>query len=240
MKKLLSAHYSQSEPFAAEYRYELKLANDSISPAQARSWLRLHPEGFRVAYPPRIVNNLYFDTVDLQSFNDNLSGISNRRKLRLRWYGPTGISLLSDPVLELKIKKNMLGIKRQQRLDVALDLTWPHRQIWQIIRANAGAVWQPELLVFTQPVLINYYRREYYVSPDAAVRATLDYDLVAFEQRMASRPNLTRRLPLPSAVVIEVKAAPEYHKRLQELMGFFPIQRSRSSKYVTGLLGGPS
>jgi hypothetical protein len=95
------------------------------------------------------------------------------------------------------------------------------------------------MVPFTAATLINRYRREYYVSPDMAIRATLDYDLMAYDQRMVPRPNLRFKLPLPATVVIEVKAAPEYEKRLQEVMGYFPIARSRSSKYVQGLMGGP-
>jgi hypothetical protein len=118
-------------------------------------------------------------------------------------------------------------------------MTRPFTEIWQTVCAHADDSWQAHLLTFTQPTLINCYRREYYVSPDATIRATLDTDLASFGQRMSSRPNLNRRLPLPASVVIEVKAAPENQKRLQELMGFFPVQRSRSSKYVGGVMGGP-
>jgi hypothetical protein len=80
--------------------------------------------------------------------------------------------------------------------------------------------------------------REYFITPDMAIRATLDYDLVAYEQRMSSRPNLNRRLPVSPKVVIELKTMPEHHDRLQELMGFFPIIRSQNSKYVQGVAGG--
>ena len=142
-------------------------------------------------------------------------------------------------MLELKVKKNLLGSKKQQQLSGVIDLSKPFTQIWKSIRAQADESWQPHLLTFVQPTLINCYRREYYVSPDSAVRATLDYEIEAYEQRMASRPNLTRKLPISAVVVIEVKAAQEYHERLQEVMGHFPILRSRSSKYVSGVMGGP-
>jgi len=239
MDSILSPHLFRSAPLSSHLRYELKLASDTISPAQARSLIRLHPEGFRVAFPSREVNNLYLDTVDLQSFNANLAGLSVRRKLRLRWYGIPERSVVSNPILELKIKENMLGNKKRQPLEVTLDLTRGYAQILQTIRAHAGEKWRSRLLTFTQPALINRYRRDYFVTPDEAIRATIDYNLVAFDQRMGSRPNLDRPLPLPATVVIEVKSAPEYHERLQRVMGYFPIARSRSSKYVNGVMGGP-
>ena len=239
MNSILSPHLFPSSPLSSDLRYELKLASDTASSAQARSWIRLHPEGFRVAYQARTINNLYLDTTDLNSFNDNLAGVNVRRKLRIRWYGVPESSKVSKPFLELKSKENMLGDKRRQQLDVTLDLTRPFAEIVATIRAHAGENWRSRLLAFTQPTLINRYRREYFVSPDAAIRATLDYDLVSYDQRMGSRPNLDRRLPLPALVMIEVKSAPEFHERLQRVMGYFPIPRSRSSKYVSGVMGGP-
>jgi len=239
MKSIVSSYLFSSPSLSSDLRYELKLASSSASPAQARSWIRLHPEGFRKAYPAREINNLYFDTADLQSFNDNLSGVSARRKFRLRWYGTPDNRKVSNPVLELKIKENMLGDKKRQQLDVSLDLTRPYVEIMETVRDHVSEKWRTRLLTFTQPALINRYRREYYVSPDEAIRATLDFDLVSYDQRMGSRPNLSRQLPRPASVMIEVKSAPEYHERLQRVMGYFPIQRSRSSKYVSGVMGGP-
>ncbi len=224
---------------SSDWRYELKLASDNVSPAQARNWLRLHPEGFRVAYPARQINNLYLDTFDFKSFNDNLTGSSARQKLRLRWYGVLENSLVVNPVLEQKLKENMLGEKKRQQLDTVLDLSRPFAEILKTIRDHVDQQWRSRLLTFNQPALVNSYWREYYVSPDGAVRATVDYDLAFYDQRMGSRPNLDRCLPLPALVVIEVKSAPEHYQRLQRVMGYFPIPRTRSSKYVSGVMGGP-
>ena len=56
-------------------RYELKLVCDARYLDQARSWMRLHPAGLRVAYPPRRVNSLYFDTPGLGGLETNLQGV---------------------------------------------------------------------------------------------------------------------------------------------------------------------
>lgn len=238
MKNFLPPAFALSEPELGDYRYEFKLASEGLLPAQARSWIRLHPQGFRRAYPARVVNNLYFDTNDLQSFNDNLAGTSLRRKLRVRWYGPGEGSYVRFPVLELKMKENMLGAKKQQPLDLTLDLARPYREIWQMITSQLGAEWRAHVFAPIYPTLINRYWREYYVSPDEAIRVTLDYDLQAYEQRMFGRPNLARRMPLQDVTIIEVKAALQHEERVQQVMGQFPIQRGRSSKYVSGLMGG--
>ena len=199
----------------------------------------MHPEGFKVAHQPRIVNNLYLDTVDLKSFNDNLSGISERLKLRLRWYGEIENMVIVNPVLEMKIKKNMIGDKRRKILNLTLDLRQPFHELLKQIRSRAGQQWCSLLQSAVQATIINRYKREYFVSPDGTIRTTLDYNQVSFNQRMGLRPNLNRPIPTNDFFLIEVKATPQHRERLERAMGYFPIQRTRNSKYVNGMLGGP-
>ena len=215
-------------------RYEIKLVCDPHTLAQARSWIRLHPAGFVTAYPPRRVNSLYLDTLHLSSLNDNLGGVGDRRKLRLRWYGDGGTDI--QPFLELKEKRNLVGRKRRCLLPCRLDLALPWTEILGMVRANAGPEWQPLLQTVNQPTLINCYQREYYVTPDGAVRATLDFGQAAYGQRLSSRPNLRVRIPVADAVVIEIKTAQEHADRLPDVAAGFPVLRSRYSKYVRGLL----
>lgn len=215
-------------------RYEIKLVCDQHRLPQARSWIRLHPAGFVVAYPPRRVNSLYLDTLNLSSLNDNLAGISVRQKLRLRWYGGEMVGI--QPSLELKWKRDLLGRKRQVLLPCKLDMTLPWPEILGTIRANVGPSWQVMLQTVNQPTLLNCYQREYYVTLDGAMRVTLDFALVAYDQRLSPRPNLRFRLPIADTIVIEVKAAREQAERLQQVVAWFPVRRSRNSKYVNSLM----
>ena len=231
---------------ASSLRYELKLSCDAVHLAQARTWIRLHPEGFRVAYPPRTVNNLYLDTPNLNSFNANLEGVADREKVRLRWYGTQEATsstshlqpLTSNPTLELKYKRNLLGGKKQQVLACELDWQRPYAHILATIQQTADPEWQQWLTAASQPTLINYYRREYYVTVDGAIRATLDYQQVVYDQRHVLRPNLHHPSRIPDLLVIELKTTPAHIERLQWAIGRFPIPRSRNSKYVNGVLGG--
>lgn len=219
-----------------ELRYELKLVVDGGWLAQARSWIRLHPEAFRTTYPPRLVNNLYLDTIELSNFNANLAGIADRRKLRLRWYGPD-----KEPhtaVLELKIKHGNLGDKRRWTLPAPPSLEQPTSDLLAELRRDAPPFWQPWLGQNTQPTLINRYRREYYATPDGVLRLTLDFEQAFYDQRLSQRPNLTRPIQAGDTAVIELKAPPGDDQRLEQAMGYFPLLRSRNSKYVLGLLQG--
>jgi hypothetical protein len=223
---------SHSEPTTG-LRYELKLVCDLHRLAQARSWIVLHPAGFGEAYPPRRVNSLYFDTPRLSSFDQNLAGVSERQKLRLRWYGEDVREI--EPVLELKQKRDLLGCKRQVRLPCKLDLTSSWRKILGAVRACVEPEWRMVLQMTDQPILLNHYQREYYATPDGALRVTLDYACAAYDQRLSLRPNLRVPLPIADRVVIEIKAAPEHAERLQEAVAQFPVLRTRNSKYVGSL-----
>ncbi len=217
-----------------DLRYEIKMVCARHRLSQARFWIRLHPAGFMVAYPPRQVNSLYLDTTHLRSLNDNLEGLSARRKLRLRWYG-TGVEAIR-PILELKEKRNLLGRKKQTLLPCELDLALPWPETLNAIRATVAPEWQVLLQTMNQPTLLNHYQREYYATLDGAIRVTLDYTQVAYDQRLTPRPNLRVQLPIADVVVIEVKAAAKHAGRLEEVAAWFPPSRSRNSKYAQGLL----
>jgi len=215
-------------------RYELKLVCGGSWLAQAQSWLRLHPAGFATAYPPRRVNNIYLDTPSCDSLNANLRGISKRQKLRLRWYGDDPRQI--QPWLELKVKENLLGDKKRALLPCTIDLTRSWVEILRIIQNHAPDEWRPWLSGMIRPTLFNRYQREYYVTPDGAIRATVDFSQYACDQRFSPSPNLRYSLPIPDTTIIEIKGAPEEIDRLQEIVNLFPIPRSRNSKYVNGLL----
>jgi hypothetical protein len=219
-------------------RYELKLVTAETGISVVRSWTRLHPVGFRTAFPPRRVNSIYLDTHGYRNLNENLAGIEERQKLRLRWYGELGM-IVEYPILEMKIKEGQMGHKKQEKLDCSLDLanSWP--TLLGIVKTAVSPAFLPILKQHSQPALINSYQREYYTTPDQQIRLTLDYDQRVFDQRVSLMPNWKRPLPIEKELVIELKAPPDQADRLNRIMGRFPLLRSRNSKYVKGMMAGP-
>ncbi len=233
-------------------RYEIKLPCDPPHFDEIESWVRLHPAQWRVAYPPREINNIYFDSADYQDLDANLGGFAERVKLRLRWYGPdkTAVASYPDPKatgvwhrpqLELKCKDGMAGWKGINRLDqnFRLDLT---RVTWPVARRALRAALAPQARLWLDdspfPALINRYHRAYYVTPDEVARLTIDTALQAYGQRFSARPNVTRPAPIEAQAVIELKAAatPEGVRRLSQALADFPVRVYRFSKYVQGML----
>ena len=71
---------------SSDYRYEIKFVLDNARLSDAMQWLYNNTTANKT-YNNRQVNSIYFDDVDFSSVRDNLAGISQRNKLRLRWYG---------------------------------------------------------------------------------------------------------------------------------------------------------
>ena len=83
------------------YRREIK---HRIGYNQLNSvYKKLNLNSFYKIYDDRIINNIYFDSPSLNKFFANDDGISERNKLRIRWYGNN--SNTYDYRLEIKIKK---------------------------------------------------------------------------------------------------------------------------------------
>ena len=72
--------------------------------------VNLHPAIFSQIYHPRFVNNLYLDSLSLNSYFCHVNGLKDRVKVRIRWYGDL-FGPVDEPVLELKIKRGSLGRK---------------------------------------------------------------------------------------------------------------------------------
>ena len=217
-------------------RYEIKMTCDEVYLPDVRAWVNLHPAVFVEAYPPRQVNSLYFDTREAGCLTDNLVGISERTKLRFRWYGEDFSTVRG--ACELKCKLNQLGWKEHCPIPFTYDLTttsWS--ALLDHMRGQVEGPFSVWLSYLSQPTLITSYMREYYESMDHHVRVTIDYDLVSFEQITHLTPNLAIRTPAPDQVVVEVKADAALHRRVSDTLSSFPLQAGRNSKYVNGLTG---
>jgi hypothetical protein len=217
----------------ADARYEVKFVADATRYRELERWIRLNPAGFRTSYPPRRVNNVYFDTPDLFAFAENLSGASTRSKVRLRWYGETDRP--ESTVLEVKRRRNHLGWKNHYPAG-PMDFR-SHR--WLKLRRDLRSALSPEgrlwLDSHPQPILINRYDRQYFESPEGNIRATLDWRQGVFDQRLKARPNVRNRANLPDTLVVEVKFEHGDHARGSEVVAGIPVRVSRNSKYMIGV-----
>ena len=186
---------------------------------------------FRMQYPSRRVNSLYFDSPDLISYRDSIEGGSGRIKKRLRWYG--NLNLQTEATLEFKIKYNNQSWKK---LWVKAFQINPQQNSWnKFYKSYPNAFPLNEILKKYYPTSIVSYDRNYLISFDNKIRVTIDQNLKFYSQRVSSKPNITWSNPTKSIVVIEVKTDLSNESSLQKFFKEIPFCPSRYSKYCESI-----
>lgn len=222
------------EKAAKSYRYERKFVVAELSPPEIRSLVRLHPSLFYEPYPPRCVNNIYYDSLDMASYFGNLDGTAHRVKVRIRWYGDL-LGHIDKPTLELKIKHGLVGDKESYPL-AAFCLTengaWPDPA-----ELTDPATVPPALrnrLLSLRPSLLNRYHRRYYQSADRRFRLTID-DCLDYYAVNSRANTFSRSWRDHRNCVVELKYDPSHAPLAAQIINAFPFRLSRNSKYINGV-----
>jgi SPX domain protein involved in polyphosphate accumulation len=206
-------------------RYERKYKIENVALAVIIQAIKLHPAGLSKIYPDRQINNIYFDTPGLTTYKENVMGIANRDKFRVRWYGWNPFEI-EKARLEIKHRRNNVGNKTIYPVaPFSFDnLSSVSREVNQLSGTFA----------LLQPALQNSYRRAYYGTRDQKFRITLDWDLSYASLRTCNR--LRRHQQFDSQVyILEVKYEQEIEKEADRISQFFPFRATKNSKYVTGI-----
>lgn len=204
-------------------RYERKYRIETLPAEWVIQSIRLHPASFKTAFPDRQINNIYFDTPDLQAFNENVMGVQNRTKYRLRWYGQD-METLHKPVFEAKIKDGELGYKKSQALP---DSSWD--QLGSLFKDITTLHYSA-----AQPVLVNSYQRSYYLSQDGRFRITVDRQLQYAPFRASTAPKRFYPAATP-AVIVEIKYEQADDQLAQAIFDHFPFRQTKNSKFTEGM-----
>ena len=211
-------------------RYERKYQITHLSKYAIEQAVRLHPAGFRKIFPNRQINNIYFDTLDYQTCLQNIEGVNQRKKYRLRWYG-TDLQQIKQPRFEVKIKHNELGRKETipfPNHDLS-NLKTITQQVNQLKVENYSTP-----LLALSPTLLNTYQRSYFGTSDGKFRITVDWDLQFYAPL---HQNTFQQYPSNSQqVVLELKYEENYDTLAPIILNYLPFRQTKSSKYVTGVL----
>ncbi len=229
---------NHSVPLVTEddYRFERKFLIEEHSFAEVENDVRIHPAMFSEIHNIRQVNNVYFDTVSLNNYLDNVEGQSERLKVRVRWYGASFNTTIEQPVLELKIKHGSLGRKEHYPIP---GFTLGHRAWINEISNSLDDTSIPphvkNLTAIMRPTLINTYKRKYFLSRDGCCRATIDTDMRFY------RPDPVHTKVFASHVdsqntVLELKYdSTEDNTSTRTIANAFRFHITKNSKYVTGM-----
>jgi len=189
---------------------------------------------FSQAYPERFVNNIYFDTLNMSHYWDNVAGITPRIKVRIRWYGEL-LGEIKKPVLEFKLKNNMLGSKTSFMLDpLTIDRSSSLDIIKERFRKLEISDALKEYLLSLRFSLMNRYRRQYFESLDNRFRVTIDSDLDFFHIS-PEQNHFLRKIRNPLTTILELKYEEQYDDEASFISNYFPFRMTKSSKYVSGV-----
>ncbi|MEW5941076.1 MAG: VTC domain-containing protein, partial [Chloroflexota bacterium] len=222
-----------TEAQTRSYRYERKFLVEELDAGQARLMVKRHPSMFYEAYPPRVVNNLYLDTEDMDNYFANLAGADERCKVRVRWYGEL-FGEIASPVLEFKIKSGLVGRKQSYPFPVfRLDEDFSQRVFQDLARGADLPDSVRHHLRTLNVVLCNNYRRWYYATRDGRYRLTVDAEMAYYRVKKFGNRFLGR-VRDDGRVIVEMKYEKPFEAQSDRVAGFFPFRITRNSKYVTG------
>lgn len=200
-------------------RYERKYRIESSNFDSVLHEVMSNPLGFSQAFPDRMVNSIYYDDINFTSYNDNLLGIGDRVKYRVRWYGES-LEDINNPILEKKIKKSLLGTKDYQNLqNFSFEDGAP--EISRLVNSNQ---------LF--PYIIVRYHRKYLISADGNIRATIDRDLQyinLMNRKISQVSNKDRGL------ILEIKYDQGMEALANECTQMLPYRLTKNSKYVSAM-----
>ena len=179
-------------------------------------------------YKDRYINSIYYDDDNFTTAQNNLSGISNRRKYRIRWYD----SRFKDFFYEIKIKKNNLGKK------ISLKINQNEINLNNLYSFNNYFLNRKENKFFLEylgsfnlkPQLKVSYLRSYFLY-EGKIRITFDQDINYSLQNGFSKYNNIKDL----MSVIEIKFLPENYNLALKLLKESNFVPKRFSKYLRGL-----
>lgn len=216
------------------FRFERKYYVSELPLAEIEAWVRRNPALFRDAYPQRTINNIYLDSPNRRSLYENLDGLADRVKARIRWYGPM-LGEVKRPVLEFKIKRGMVGAKDAFELKpFTVAVGMGAEPVFRSLATSELPEPVLRLLETFEPVLLNRYQRKYFISADRHYRITLDSSLeyYRFDQHVNTfRCHLHDR----ESTVVELKYSGEFDRIDERVASYFPFRVTRMSKFVTGM-----
>ena len=209
-------------------RYELKFPFHKFHNGQFFKFINSHINLSKI-YEDRIVNSIYFDCYNGTSIKDNIIGLSEKNKFRLRWY--ENGSNVSSCSIEIKKKYGRSGTKliiptNKTINQINLDKVFhPNQNYFNdinkkiIIDATKGKLLIPKIKIS--------YLRKYYLF-NKKIRITYDKKIIysKLNSLLAKKDDFQ---------IMEIKFSENDQKYFYPIMQNIPFTKKRFSKYLRAL-----
>ena len=215
-------------------RFERKFIIPELLTHSIEEFIKSNSALMRKIYYPRFINNIYFDNPGFQFYFENIDGISERMKMRIRWYGKMN-GEIEKPVLELKQKNGLTGSKSFFTIpSFNINDIYHPGFLSSLFQKSNLDLRKKTLMLSLKPTLINRYQRKYFLSFDQKFRVTLDDNLayfpVSFPEQLSSGG-----IKDTLSMIMELKYEPIYQFESANITQEFPFRVVKNSKYVRGV-----
>ena len=215
-----------------DWRYERKFVVDHLTFEQVEDVILGNSFLFSEIYSQRQVNNIYFDDFSYSAYHQNIEGLSERKKFRIRWYGDI-YGEVKSPILEAKIKSSSLGTKHHYKIvNFEMNKIFDSSVFSNIFKKSNLKEQIYNEITAQSPSLVNSYERKYYLSRDGSFRVTIDKNLSYFYVSPNVKEVLTKNDQ--QGIIVEIKYHSKDDKFLNLISNQLPLRLSRNSKYVQG------
>jgi len=181
---------------------------------------------FRYQFQNRKVNSIYFDDNKFSSIIENLDGINNKKKIRVRWYGLTNV--IVNPVIEIKTKRGFQNEKKIISLKSFKNNNSLDYKFLKNLTQKVNEVIKSKKFYF--PILSTHYNREYFISNNFNIRATVDHDLESVFIKNESEFSMKKKFL--SECILELKYSTHLDEIVRLNLKQMTLRLSKNSKYI--------
>ena len=185
---------------------------------------------FSTQHPKRKVNSIYFDDLSYSSIRQNLDGVSEKVKYRIRWYDSKNV--LNKPNFEIKSKKGFESYKKLFDLKELNNLSLLQYENLEYIKEFINNKFGFYKTLY--PILTTHYDRDYFLSNNGLIRATLDYNLQSVSLENNRDLNLIKNYY--STITLELKYPINLDSYVRHNLKNISARLSKNSKFVNSAL----
>jgi|TARA_B110001452_G_scaffold255158_1_gene247307 SPX domain protein involved in polyphosphate accumulation len=206
-------------------RFERKWVFNSIDHNQLFILLNRSNFSFVTQFLDRQVNSIYFDDEHHTSIIQNIDGIAEKKKYRLRWYGE--FASIKNPTFEIKSKKGFEVSKKNFDLPKIHNFNlFDYNDIKKIeILINDTFNFKNKLF----PILTTHYLRSYFISSNMLVRSTVDRNLKSILLYNNRNLNIIKEY---KDIILEFKYDLNLDEYVRKNLGNISSRFSKNSKFV--------
>ena len=184
---------------------------------------------FRILYPDRHINSIYFDDFSYSSVKENLDGENKKIKIRLRWYGNDNF-ILTNPKLEFKIKQNFMNYKVIKDLPMLNNLNIKNFNDMKFVNHTVNQFYNKKILM---PVSTTNYVRSYFISSNNFIRATVDSNFKVSRFFNEFYSPIFKQF---TKIILEMKYKKDYDDYVLKNIRNISSRFTKNSKYIDSII----